>query len=157
MEIKKLSPQAYQLHNFVENNCIGEENAMQADVLCFTLGLENTRQLRKLRAEVNGPLAEFHKRILTSSKGYYVATGKDPLDAHKQYRQVAWRKIRQGLKLLNEGKILLQSINEDQSIRFNIGGHQKEIVEIFIRTDKSQEEKKEADSEWNPMSTSIIF
>lgn len=136
MDINKLSPQAYRLHDFVEKNCIGEKNAMSANALAFTLGLESTRTLRTLRAEVNGSLSEFHKKILTSNKGYYVAAAQTPEQAYKQYRKVAWRKIHQGLKLLNEGKRLLQTINDDGSVRINISGHRKEIVEIYIEEGK---------------------
>jgi len=135
MDVIKLSPQAYRLHDFVLSNCIGEPNAMKADNLCFLLGIAN-RQLRLLRAEVNGSLAEFHKKILTSNKGYYVAAAQTPEQAYKQYRKVAWRKIHQGLKLLNEGKRLLQTINDDGSVRINISGHRKDIVEIYIEEGK---------------------
>ena len=121
MEIKRLSPMAYRLHDFVLQNCLGEANAMKAQELAFTMGLNSTRELRSLRAEVNSAISELHKRILTTNKGYFIAAADDATKAYDQYREAAWRKIKTGVSLIQEGKRLLAAINEDGQVPLEIG------------------------------------
>jgi ElaB/YqjD/DUF883 family membrane-anchored ribosome-binding protein len=121
MEIKRLSPMAYRLHDFVLQNCLGEANAMKAQELAFTMGLSSTRELRALRAEVNSAISELHKRILTTNKGYFIAAADDATKAYDQYREAAWRKIKTGVSLIQEGKRLLAAINEDGQVPLEIG------------------------------------
>ena len=123
MEIKKLSPMAYRLHDFMLANCIGETNAMKAQELVFMLGLSGSRELRLLRAEVNSGISELHKRILTTNKGYFIASADNATKAYDQYREAAWRKIRSGVSLIQEGKRLLAAINEDGQVPIQVGGN----------------------------------
>lgn len=131
MEVKKLSPNAYRLHDLLKEMCLGEQNAFSADQIVQWLGLESTRELRKLRAEINSNTSELHKKCLTSSKGYFIASADNPHEAHKQYKKVAWRKIKAGLSMLNEGKQLLEQLGLDEQTRLNLTGSMKEIVEIY--------------------------
>ncbi len=131
MEIKKLTPDAYRLHDFLKEHAIGKNNAIKANDLCLKLGLTSTRELRKLRAEVNSGISELNKKILTSNNGYFVAGATTPEEAYKQYKDSAWRKIKMGVSMIQEGQRLLKMIGEDTQTRLDITGGLKDI-EIYV-------------------------
>lgn len=131
MEIKKLTPDAYRLHDFLKEHAIGKNNAIKATDLCLKLGFTSTRELRKLRAEVNSGISELNKKILTSNDGYFVAGATTPEEAYKQYKDSAWRKIKMGVSMIQEGKRLLKMIGEDTQTRLDITGGLKDI-EIYV-------------------------
>lgn len=139
MEVKRLSPQAYEMHQFMIERCNGEINAMSADTLCFWLGLttksgaSDTRTLRRLRAEINGENSEIQRKVLTSNNGYYIALAFDTEHARKQYEKVAWRKIKQGVKYIQEGKRLLEHAELDGQLRLQLTEYMKPIVEIATK------------------------
>jgi hypothetical protein len=137
MEIKKLSPLAYKLHDFLLQNCVGESRAMKAQELAFVLGLESgTRQLRLLRAEINSSISEIQRKVLTNNSGYFIAAAETPEKAYEQYRQSAWRKIKTGVSMIQEGKRLLESINMDGQVRIDLTGYLKPIVEIYNKIEQ---------------------
>ena len=138
MEVKKLSPEAYQLHRFMIERCNGEINAMSANDLCFWLGINNTRTLRKLRAEINGEHSEIQRKVLTSKNGYYIALAFDTEHARKQYEKVAWRKIKQGVKYIQEGKRLLEHAELDGQLRLQLTEYMKPIVEIASKVKEDE-------------------
>ena len=132
MEIKKLTPEAYRLHDYLKEHAVGKENAIKAKELCLRLGLTNTRTLRSLRAEVNSGISELNKKILTSNDGYFVAGAATPEEAYKQYKDSAWRKIKMGVSMIQEGQRLLKMIGEDTQTRLDITGGLKDI-EIYVK------------------------
>lgn len=131
MEIKKLTPEAYRLHDYLKEHAVGKDNAIKATELCFRLGYTHTRTLRSLRAEVNSGISELNKKILTGNSGYYVAGAETPQEAYKQYRESAWRKIKTGVSMIQEGQRLLKMIGEDTQTRLDITGGLKDI-EIYV-------------------------
>lgn len=133
MEVKRLSPQAYEMHNFMLERCVGEINAMSAADLCFWLSINDTRTLRYLRAEINAKDSPIQRKILTSKNGYYIALAVDSEDARNQYRKVGWRKIKQGVKYILEGKGLLEHADLDGQTRLQLTEYMKPIVEIASR------------------------
>ena len=140
MEIKKLSPLAYKLHDFLLQNCVGESKAYKAKELVFILGLDGgTRQLRHLRAEINSSISEIQRKVLTNNSGYFIAAAETPEKAYEQYRQSAWRKIKTGVSMIQEGKRLLESINMDGQVRIDLTGHLKPIVEIYNKIERQNQ------------------
>jgi len=133
MEVKRLSPQAYELHKFLLSRCEGKENSMLAKDVCFWMGLKDTRTLRKLREEINSNKSEIQRKVLTSNKGYYIATAFTSEEAKQQYIKVAWRKIHSGIAQIREGQQLLKQAGLDGQTKLNLGGYEKEIVEIATR------------------------
>lgn len=132
MEIKKLSPEAYKLHDFLKENAVGKDKAIKAAELCWRLGYTNTRTLRSLRAEVNSGISELNKKILTGNDGYYIAASDQPEEAYAQYREAAWRKIKTGVSMIQEGQRLLKMIGQDTQTRLDITGGLKDI-EIYVK------------------------
>ena len=132
MEIKKLTPDAYRLHDFLKEYAIGKNNAIKAKDLCLRAGISDTRTLRKLRAEVNSGISELNKKILTGNSGYYIASAETPEEAYKQYRESAWRKIKTGVSMIQEGQRLLKMIGQDTQTRLDITGGLKDI-EIYVK------------------------
>lgn len=133
IETKRLSPKAYELHRFMLERCEGELDAMSANDLVMWLSLSSTRELRYLRAEINAKDSPIQRKVLTSKNGYYIALAVDSEDAKKQYRKVGWRKIKQGVKYILEGKGLLEHADLDGQIRFQLTEYMKPIVEIASR------------------------
>jgi hypothetical protein len=132
MELKKLSPDAYRLHDYLKVNALGKANAIKAIDLCLRAGISDTRTLRKLRAEVNSGISELNKKILTGNSGYYIASSETPEEAYKQYKESAWRKIKTGVAMIEEGERLLKMIGEDTQTRLDITGNLKDI-EIYVK------------------------
>ena len=137
MEIKKLTPEAYRLHDYIKEHAVGKDNAIKASELCLRLGYTSTRTLRSLRAEVNSGISELNKKILTGNNGYYVAGAETPEEAYKQYRESAWRKIKTGVSMIEEGERLLKMIGEDSQTRLDITGNLKDI-EIYVKKKKDE-------------------
>lgn len=137
MEVKRLSPKAYEMHNFMIERCNGEINAMSANDLCLWLSLPNTRELRYLRAEINGSTSEIQRKVLTSKNGYYIAEATTSEEAKQQYKKVAWRKIKKGLHEMQEGLRLLEHANLDGQTRLQLTDYMKPIIEIAtVKDDK---------------------
>lgn len=134
MEIKKLTPEAYKLHDFLKENALGKDNAIKAQELCWRLGLNDTRTLRRLRAEVNSGISELNKKILTGNNGYYIAAADTSTEAYDQYKESAWRKIKTGVAMIQEGQRLLKMIGQDTQTRLDITGNLKDI-EIYVKSD----------------------
>lgn len=124
----KLSKEAYKLHEFLMLMCVGEERAMKAKELISWLGFPNTRVLRKYRAEVNSAISDIQRKVLTSNEGYYIA--KNDYNAVEQYKEVAWRKIRAGVNMIQEGKRLLEHSGMDGQLRLKLTEYMKEVIEI---------------------------
>jgi len=133
MDKINLSPIAYQMHKFLLSVCVGENYAIKGEALAGYLGLKGsksgvTRTIRKIRAEINSNLSDIQRMVLTSSKGYYVASST--ANAQKQYKEVAWRKIKQGVSLIQEGKRLLEHSQLDGQTKLKLSEYMKEVVEI---------------------------
>ena len=81
--MKRLTPEAYRMHEFLLEYCVGEDNAMHALELGAWIGLSSKsaqRQVRKLREEINSNVSEIQRKVLTSDKGYYVACAEEAIE-----------------------------------------------------------------------------
>ena len=118
--------------------CVGKKNAMSAEKLCEWLGYGNTRTLRNLRQAHNAAASTFHHKILSDKNGYWIVEASSPEAAHKQYQNVAWRKIKQGVAMIKEGRELLKSIQLDQTTRLKLTKYMKETVQIFVDNEEQE-------------------
>ena len=128
--MKRLTPEAYRMHEFLLEYCVGEDNAMHALELGAWIGLSSKsaqRQVRKLREEINSKVSEIQRKVLTSDKGYYVACAEEAMN---QYEEVAWRKIRSGVAQIIEGRNLLEHAKMDGQMRLKLTEYMKEFIEI---------------------------
>ena len=125
-----------QFHDLAENMLVGEKNAMHPREIAthlFIVGSLDTikRKLRALREMHNSKLCNYDKKILTSNKGYFLAETKSTSEeTKKQYSEVAYRKIKAGVKMINEARELLKTAGRDGQVLLNISELTEQIVEI---------------------------
>jgi hypothetical protein len=156
MEIKRLTPEAYRLHDYLVSMAVGKDKAIKARDLCERLNIPDTRILRKLRAEVNSAISELHKKILTGNNGYYVAGADNHEEAYDQYKEAAYRKIRTGVSLIQEGRRLLEAIQSDGQIRLDLTGYLKPIIESYVSTKTPQERVDDILDDLNDISDNLF-
>lgn len=127
MEKLNLTPNAYLLHMYLLEYCVGEQNARHAKQICKDLHI-SPRYLRTLRASINSERSDIHRKALTSSKGYYVATNDENLQ--DQYKSVGFKKFYEGLFLMKEGLRLVKHSDHDGQMILKLTKHTKEVLEI---------------------------
>jgi hypothetical protein len=131
--VKRLQPLAYALHDYLCENAVGEHNGILArDLVANIIGIDSTRQLRELRNECNSSKSELQRKILTSNKGYYIATKEDTI---AQYKKARDRKYKMAISLLMEVSQYDKSMKLDGQLRLQLTRDMKDIVEIAGEND----------------------
>lgn len=106
----------------------GRENAVSAERCRDGLGFNDTRPIRRLRAEHNNN-KENSIKILTCSKGYYIPTNSDELQ--HEIKSKAFNQIRRGIKQIQEGRELLRVANLEG--QYKIDYETGEVNEIELQ------------------------
>lgn len=122
METKKHQPIAYRIYDYLKDNCVSEENAIQGRDLSARFDITE-RQLRTIIHEIRNS-GELTRIILSSNKGYFMAT-------EEEFERANRRLENQARSLLKVSYANRKKAAKDGQYKLPLGKYYSQVFEAF--------------------------
>lgn len=122
IETKHHKPIAYRIYDYLNDNCVSEENAIQGRDLSARFDITE-RQLRTIIHEIRNS-GELTRIILSSNKGYFMAT-------EEEFERANRRLENQARSLLKVSYANRKKAAKDGQYKLPLGKYYSQVFEAF--------------------------